>query len=147
MSQEQNNSDMGDVEILSALIDVPQQEVALVLETGYLYMEMGMLKEAEDVFSGVSGLLPTSDVPRVALGNLFFAQGKFQRALKFHREALKSRPESQLAKAHVGEALMFLKKTDEAKKTLKDAIGMDENSSAASFARALLEAHDAGELN
>ncbi len=135
------------VEILKALVDVPQPEVALVLETGYLYMEMGMLKEAEDVFAGVAALLPDSDVPRVALGNLFFSQGKYQRALKFHQEALKARPESQLAKAHVGEAQFFLKKADQAKKTLEDAIKMDPNSPAAAFAQALLEAHDAGELS
>ena len=137
---------MSDVEILSGVVEVPQAEVALVMETGYLYMEMAMMKEAEDVFTGVCGLLPTSDVPRVALGNLFFSQGKFQRALKFHREALKNRPGSQLAKAHVGEALMFLKKVDEGAKTLQAAIDMDPDAPAASFARALLEAHGAGEL-
>lgn len=133
-------------DVIHGLIDIPKSEVQILLEAGYLYMELGLFKESEDVFTGVSALLPDSDVPRVALGNLFFAQGKFQRALKFHQEALKARPESALAQAHVGESLLFLKKLDDAKKALKKAMEMEPNGPAGAFARALLEAHDAGEL-
>jgi tetratricopeptide (TPR) repeat protein len=133
-------------DVIHGLIDVPKSEVQILLEAGYLYMEMGLFKESEDVFTGVSSLLPDSDVPRVALGNLFFAQGKFQRALKFHQEALKSRPDSAMAQAHIGESLLFLKKLDEAKKALKKAIDMEPGGPAAAFAKALLEAHDAGDL-
>lgn len=133
-------------EILHGLIDVPQGEVALLLETGYLYMEMGRPKEAEEVFAGVAALLPESDVPLVALGNFHFAQGRFQRALKFHQDALKLRPESAVAQAHVGEALLFLKKTDEGKAALNKAIEMDPDGQPATFAKALLEALEAGEL-
>lgn len=133
-------------EILHGLIDVPQGEVALLLETGYLYIEMGRPKEAEEVFSGVAALLPESDVPLVALGNLHFAQGRFQRALKFHQDALKLRPDSAVAQAHVGEALLFLKKIDEGKAALSKAIDMDPEGQPATFAKALLEALEAGEL-
>lgn len=135
-------------EILHGLIDVPQGEVALLLETGYLYMEMGRPKEAEDVFVGVNALLPESDVPLVALGSLHFSQGRYQRALKFHQDALKLRPKSALAQAHIGEALLFLKKTDEGLAALHKAIEMsdDEDSHPATFAKALLQAHAAGEL-
>ncbi len=133
-------------EILHGLIDVPQGEVALLLETGYLYLEMGRPKEAEDVFAGVSALLPESDVPLVALGNLHFAQGRYQRALKLHQEALKLRPESANAQAHVGEALLFLNKVDEGKAALQKAIEMDPDGQPATFAKALLSALEAGEL-
>lgn len=133
-------------EILHGLIDVPQSEVALLLETGYLYIEMGRPKEAEEVFSGVAALLPESDVPLVALGNLHFAQGRFQRALKFHQDALKLRPDSAVAQAHAGEALLFLKKVDEGKAALNKAIEMDPDGQPATFAKALLEALEAGEL-
>jgi tetratricopeptide (TPR) repeat protein len=134
------------VEMLKGLIEVPQPEASLLLEAGYLYMEMGKAKEAADVFAGVAALLPHSDVPLVALGNLEFSQGHFQRALKHHQEALKLKPKSALAQAHLGEALLWLKKTDEGVKALQQAIAMEPEGMPASFARALLEAHEAGTL-
>ena len=111
--------------VLEGLISVPQAEVAMLLEAGYLLMEMGKQKDAEDVFAGVSALLPESDVPRVALGNLEFSRGHFQRALKHHQEALKVRPESALALAHIGESLLFLRKDGEALVALRKAIAID----------------------
>lgn len=134
------------VEMLKGLVEVPQPEASLLLEAGYLYMEMGKAKEAGDVFAGVAALLPHSDVPLVALGNLEFSQGHFQRALKHHQEALKLKPKSALAQAHLGEALLWLKKTDEGVKALQQAIAMEPEGMPASFARALLEAHEAGTL-
>lgn len=134
------------VEILKGLIELPQSEAALLLEAGYLYMEMGRHKEAEEVFAGVAALLPHSEVPVVALGNLEFAQGRFQRALKLHQDALKLKPGSALAQAHVGEALLWLKKTDEGKKALHKAMELEPDGMPATFAKALLDAHAAGEL-
>lgn len=136
----------GDVEMLRGLIELPQPEAALLLEAGYLFMEMGKHKHAEDVFVGVAALLPHSDVPLVALGNLEFAQGRFQRALKCHQEALKLKPTSALAQAHLGEALLWLKKTDEGKKALQKAMELEPGGMPATFAKALLDAHAAGEL-
>ncbi len=135
---------MSDVEMLKGLIELPQPEAALLLEAGYLYMEMGKPKEAEEVFVGVAALLPHSEVPLVALGNLEFSQGHFQRALKHHQEALKVKPASALAQAHVGEALLWLKKPDEAKTALEKAIAMDPQGAPAQFAKALLDALQQG---
>lgn len=137
---------MAGVEMLQGLIELPQPEAALLLEVGYLYMEMGKPKEAEEVFAGVSALLPHSDVPHVALGNLEFSQGRYQRALKHHQEALKVKPASALAQAHVGEALLWLKKSDEAKAALEKAISMEPDGSAAQFAKALLDAQQQGAI-
>lgn len=134
------------VEMLQGLIELPQTEAALLLEAGYLYMEMGKTKEAEEVFTGVAALLPHSEIPLVALGNLEFSQGHFQRALKHHQEAMKVKPESALAHAHAGEALLWLKKTDEGSKALKHAIELDPTGAPAAFAAALLEANEAGAI-
>jgi tetratricopeptide (TPR) repeat protein len=130
--------------MVKGLVEVPQDEVALLLESGYLLMELGKWKEAAEVFGGVSALVPHSDVPLIALGNMYFAQGKFAQALKSHKDALGAQPQSQLARAHVGESLLFLKKYDEGKSELERAIAQDPQSPAAEFARSLLEAHEAG---
>lgn len=130
--------------IVKGIVDVPQSEVALLLESGYLYMELGKWKEAQEVFTGVISLLPHSDVPHVALGNLYFSQGKFTLALKAHREALKVNPQSALAQAHVGEALLFMKKFDDGLAELNKAIEMEPEGLAADFAKSLLQAHEVG---
>jgi tetratricopeptide (TPR) repeat protein len=131
-------------EIVKGLIELPQHEAALLLEAGYLYMEMGKPREAEEVFAGVAALIPHSEIPLVALGNLEFSQGHFQRALKHHQEALKLKPDSALACAHVGESLLWLKKLDEGVASLKKAVELDPSSGPAAFATALLEAHRQG---
>jgi tetratricopeptide (TPR) repeat protein len=107
-------------------------------------MEMGKPRDAEEVFAGVAALLPQSDIPLVALGNLEFSQGHFQRALKHHQEALKVKPTSALAQAHVGEALLWLKKGEEGVGALKKAIEMEPGGASAAFARALLDAWEQG---
>lgn len=131
-------------EMLKGLIEVPQPEAALLLEAGYLYMEMGKPREAEEVFAGVAALLPHSEIPLVALGNLEFSQGHFQRALKHHQDALKLKPDSALAQAHIGEALLWLKKVDDGVAALQKAVAMEPGGGPAAFANALLEAHGQG---
>jgi tetratricopeptide (TPR) repeat protein len=141
-----NSAQVDQVEMLKGLIEVPQPEVVLLLEAGYLYMEMGKPKDAEEVFAGVAALLPHSEVPHVALGNLEFAQGHYQRALKHHSEAVKVKPDSALAHAHVGEALLWLKKTDDGKKALHKALELDPEGMPGQFARSLLEAEKDGAI-
>lgn len=133
-------------DLLDGIVPVPKSEASLLLEAGYLLMELGKTKEAEEVFVGVSALLPKSDVALVALGNFHFAQGKFQRALKFHKEALKVRPDSALALAHIGESLLFLKKKGEAVEALNKSLSLEPEGDQSAFAQSLLEAANLGEL-
>ena len=132
--------------IIHGVIDVPTSEARLLLEAGYLYMELGKPKEAEEVFTGVAGMLPHSDVPMTALGNLHFSQGRYQRALKFHQEALKAQPQSATAQAHVGETLIFLKKVGDAHAALDKALGMAPDEATKAFIEALKTALNSGEL-
>ena len=131
-------------DIVHGLIDVPQQEVGLLMEAGYLSMEIGKNKEAQDIFTGVAALVPHNETPQVALGHLFFAQGRFQQALQHHQEAAKINDKSGLAKAHVGEALIFLKRYDEGIKALREAIELEPDGLAAEFAKALIDAYEDG---
>ncbi len=134
---------MAEPVMVEGLVPVPQSEVGLLLECGYLYMEMQKVREAEEIFSGVAALVPHSEVPLICLGNLFFTQGRYDRALKFHRDALRKNPESALAQAHAGEAMLFLKKRDEGKAALEKAAQMDPEG-AGVFANSLLDAMAAG---
>jgi tetratricopeptide (TPR) repeat protein len=133
--------------MIKGLVEVPQTEAALLLEAGYFFVEMGKHKEAEDVFTGVAALLPHSDVPHVALGNLEFTQGHYARALKHHQEAARLKPELALAHAHIGECLLWLNKAADGVVALQKAISLEPESPAAKMAAALLEAHKQGELS
>ncbi len=130
--------------IVHGIIDVPQKDVVLLVEAGYLFMELGKNKEAEEVFSGVCALVPASEVPHMALGHLYFSMGRFNPALKAHQKAVNLNPESPAANASVGETLLFLRKHDEAMGWLDKAIKLDPDGSAGQFAKALKEAHCIG---
>ncbi len=132
--------DMSGAEIVEGLVEVSQNELALLLESGYLYLEMQKFREAEEVFAGVSALVPNSEIPLICLGNLYFSQGRYERALKFHRDALKKNPRSALAEAHSGEALLFMNRRSDAKAALDRAVALDADGDAADFARSLLDA-------
>lgn len=129
---------------VEGLISVAQTEVALLLESGYLYMEMQKFREAEEVFVGAAALVPHSEIPSICLGNLFFSQGRYPRALRCFREAAHKNPESALAHAHVGEALLFTPQRDEARAALEKAMALDPKGEAGAFAKSLLEGAAAG---
>lgn len=131
---------------ISGLVPVSKQEVVLLLESGYLLMDMGRFDEAREVFGGAAALLPKSEVPHLALGTLEFAQGRHDKALQAYRKAQQLAPKSALPRAHAGEALLFLNKPAEALKELKAAIDIDPDGDGARLARALLDAKEAGAL-
>ena len=130
--------------MVEGLISVAQTEIALLLESGHLLMEMNKFKEAGEVFSGVAALVPQSEVPLVCLGNLAFSQGKHDRALKFQRDAVERQPDSALALAHRGEAYAFVGKKDLARADLERAVELDGDGPSGAFAASVLEALQEG---
>ncbi|MFO1518547.1 MAG: tetratricopeptide repeat protein [bacterium] len=121
------------------MIDVPTEDLRLMLEAGYLYIAMRRFKEAREVFEGICVLAPESDVPLVALGNVSFVESKFDEAIKTYKKALDLVPSSAFAKAYLGEALFFSDKNEEAMQTLQEASKMDPHGKSGEFARSLLE--------
>ena len=121
------------------MIEIPTEDLRLMLEAGYLYLAMQRFKEAKEVFEGVCILVPESDVPLVALGNVSFVETKFDEAIKIYKKALDLVPSSAFAKAYLGEALFFNNKKSEAKTVLEEASKMDPLGKSGDFARSLLE--------
>lgn len=127
---------------VAPIVDVSTDDVVFLMEAGYIYLNMGRFKEAKEIFEGVIEMRPESDVPRVALGNVFHAQGKFLDAAKVHRDTLKDMPSSSRAHAGLAECLIFQKKTDEALTELKKAVELDPTGEVSNYARTLIEAID-----
>jgi len=133
-------------EIAGSLVPLTQQDARLLLEAGYLWMDMGQFDKAKEVFLGCSVLMPRSEAPQLALGTLEFSLGHHQKALQAYRAAQKLSPKAGLPRAYAGEALLFMGKTAEALKELKAAQELDPEGDGARLAAALLEAKESGVL-
>lgn len=131
-------------QIANALVPVEKDEARLLLEAGYLWLEMGQFDKAKEIFVGAAALLPKSEVPQLALGTLELAQGRHDKALQAYRAAQRLSPKNGLPRAHAAEALLFLGKPDEAMKEIKAALEIDRDGDGARLAQALLEAKEAG---
>lgn len=137
---------MADSDIQNALVPTTRNDAMLLLEAGYLWMDMGKFDKARDIFAGAAQLMPKSEVPQLALGTLEFAQGNHEKALQSYRAAQKLAPKSALPRAHAGEVLLFMGKTPEALKELKAARDVEPKGDGAKLADALMQAHEAGAL-
>lgn len=131
-------------EWIQGIVTVSQRDITLMLEAGYLYMELKKHREAEEVFAGVMAMLPHSEVPHMAMGNLYFAQGRFAQALKSHQRATELQPQSATAYASMAEALLFLRRNDEGLQQIEKALSLEPEGPAHEFANALKEAYDLG---
>ncbi len=108
------------------------EELRVILESGFVLREAGRLDDADAVFRGALELLPESDVPRVALGTVELQRGRFAEAQARCEVALRVRPES----------LLFQRRRDEAEDELREVMAAEPDSPHARTARALLEAAD-----
>lgn len=134
-------------ESLIGIVEVSKQEARLLVESGYLHIELGKFKEAQEIFEGCAALLPRSDVPRIGLGNLFFSQGRHDDAINAYQDAIKVRPDSAAAHAFLGEAYLFKKQFAKAQDTLKRAQELEPEGPPAELARNLLKAYEQGAFN
>ena len=133
-------------DVAGSLIPVTKQQAMVMLEAGYLWMDMGKYDHARDLLQGAAALMPKSEVPQLALGTLEFVQGRHEKALQAYRSAQKLAPRSALPRAHAGEALLFMGKVPEAMKELKAALDVEPKGEGAKLAQALIEAKEAGAL-
>lgn len=138
------NTHTTEPQVEGSLVPVAQRDMTLILEAGYLLIELGKHKEAEEIFTGAAALIPHSEVPHLAMGNLHFAQGRFSPALKCHTTALQHNADSAIAHASAAEALFFLKRQDEGKEHLDKALSLPDDGTSRAFAQALQEAHELG---
>ncbi len=137
---------MADSEIAGSLVPMSQHQARMLLEAGYLWMDLRQFDKAKDVLTGAAALMPKSEVPQLALGTLQFVQGHHDKALQAFRAAQKLAPRSSLPRAHAGEALLFMGKVNEAMKELKAAMDLEPDGDGARFAQALVDAKEAGAL-
>jgi tetratricopeptide (TPR) repeat protein len=119
-----------------------KEEIALLMEAGFLYRDGEKFDEARDVFRGVRALSPKSEVPEVALGTVSFHARDFEGAIAHYQEALKLNPQSAYAYAHLGEAELFRMDKKAARGYLKKALELDPKGEFGKMARSLTSLAD-----
>lgn len=123
-------------------IPISNEELRVILETGFILREAARFDEAEKVFRGMIEFLPESDVPQVGLGTVFLQRGDFDSAQEICGKAIQTNPESLYARVHHAEALLFGKRREEAETELREIISENPDSPHSQTAQALLEAAD-----
>ena len=123
-------------------IPVSNEELRVMLETGYILREAAKFNEAEAIFRGVMEFLPDSDVPQVGLGTVFLQRGDFESAEEICEKAIETNPESLYARVHHAEALLFGRRREEAESKLREIIDENPDSPHSQTAQALLDAAD-----
>jgi predicted Zn-dependent protease len=123
-------------------VPISNEELRVMLETGYILREAAKFDEAELLFRGVIEFLPDSDVPQVGLGTVFLQKGDFSAAQDVCQKALEINPTSVYARVHYAEALLFGNQREKAETELQDIIGSNPDSPHCQTAQALLDAAD-----
>lgn len=116
-----------------------RDELALLMEAGFIWRDAKKFEQAREVFTGVRALLPKSDVAEVALGSVFFYQSDFDTAIAHYEKALQKNPRSAYAYAHLGEAYLFKMEKQRAIPYLQKAIELDGRGENGAAARHLIQ--------
>jgi tetratricopeptide (TPR) repeat protein len=119
-------------------IQVTAEEIAWLMEAGFIYRYSGKSEAARDIFRGVRALRPSSEVPEVALGSVSFDEGDFKGAIDHYKKAIQMDPNSAYAFAHLGEAEAFAKDKETARRSLRRAQELDPRGEHGQLARKLL---------
>lgn len=127
------------------IVEIDRAHLAVMMEAGYIYIGMRRHGEARELFEGLSALVPESEVPLIALGNVDFCTGRLASAIRRYRKALAVDPGSVFAKVYLGEALFFSGEEEEGKRLLGEVAKKDRGG-AGEFARALLDAIRKGHI-
>ena len=120
------------------------EEIALLMEAGFIYRYSKRFQEAREVFLGVRALRPRNEVPEIALGTVSFEEGDFGNAIRHYTRAIEINPRSAYAYAHLGEAQLFRKDQESARISLNRALELDPNGEFGNLARTLLAYLGAG---
>ncbi|HEY0429754.1 MAG TPA: tetratricopeptide repeat protein [Pyrinomonadaceae bacterium] len=120
-------------------VQVSDEELRVMLESGLVLREAGRLEEAEKIFLGVRELVPESDVPLVVLSSIAVRRRDFDEALRLCEEALQNKPDSLYARVNRAEILLYQKKSDEAEAELREIVENNADSPHRRTAESLLE--------
>jgi tetratricopeptide (TPR) repeat protein len=123
-------------------IQTSPQELALLMEAGFVYRYARRFEQARETFQGVLALLPQNEI-EIALAGVSFDEGQYESAMEHSMRAILMNPRSALAYAQLGEIQIFQHKKHSARTSLRKAIELDPAGHDGTLARTLLILLDA----
>ena|SRR6516225_3818221 len=123
-------------------IQTSPQELALLMEAGFVYRYARRFEQARETFQGVLALLPQNEI-EIALAGVSFDEGQYESAMEHSMRAILMNPRSALAYAQLGEIQIFQHKKHSARTSLRKAIELDPAGHDGTLARTLLILPDA----
>ena len=118
-------------------IQTSPQELALLMEAGFVYRYARRFEQAGETFQGVLALLPQNEI-EIALAGVSFDEGQYESAMEHSMRAILMNPRSALAYAQLGEIQIFQHKKHSARTSLRKAMELDPAGHDGSLARTLL---------
>ena len=114
------------------------QELALLLEAGFVYRYARRFEQARETFQGVLALRPQTEIAEIALAGVSFDEGEYEGATEHSMRAILINPRTALAYAQLGEIQIFQHKKHSARTSLRKAIELDPAGHEGTLARNLL---------
>ncbi len=121
------------------LFSPSKDDLALLLEIGFVYRYAGRFREARESFLGVKALIPSKEVGDLALAGLSFDEGDFSEAETCCQRAISINPRSLEAYLQLAEVKLYCGEKAAAMDSLKNALDLKPRGPAADLARALLK--------
>lgn len=128
---------------MAGIIEHGRDEVVWLLETGFVYLEMGDHEAARETFEGLIALEPETASFRAALGQALVAEGNLSDARKALRKAVELDPDQAYVRCLLGDALVRSKQIDQGKDELQQAVRLEPDGPAGHTAQAILRGVEA----
>ena len=129
---------------MAGIIDQGRDDVIWLLETGFLYLEMGDKEAARETFEGLTALEPETASFQAALGQVLIAEGNVKEATKVLGRAVELDPELAFARCLHGDALVRGKQADRGKGELAKALELEPDGPAGLTAKTILDGIEDG---
>jgi hypothetical protein len=120
-------------------MEIETELLQLLMEAGYLAGGYGYFKESRRIFDGIAAVRPDSELPFIGMAVSSMNAGNNHEAIKILWEkALKTNPESDLAKSFLGLSLKLSGLNNESQTILQEVIDSRKNEVAVKMAQSLM---------
>jgi len=127
---------------MTSNVQTSPQELALLMEAGFVYRYARRFEQAGETFQGVLVLQPRNELAEIALAGVSFDKGEYEEAIEHTMRAILINRRSALAYAQLGEIQIFQHNKLSARTSLRKAIELDPAGHDGALARNLLRLLD-----
>ena len=128
---------------MAGIIEHGRDDVIWLLETGFVYLEMGQTEAARETFEGLVALEPGQATYHAALGQVLTEEGNLSEARRALRKAVELDPGQAYSRCLLGDVLVRSKQIDPGREELRQAYELEPDGPAGQTAKTILEGVEA----